>query len=805
MRALATVLALAAVLPTAPAQRAMDADRGPIVRDPVDRAVGQRAEDRLAGAPATDALGGPEWTAPHVVVGIHTQADDPEGGAYGIWAAGKDYKVSFHDGATYVPFLGADYPHNQPFRWTTTSVTVGGEELATRAAPVGRQASDTRYEYDHGGVVEAYDVLLDGLEQTFVIAGGPAAAGDLVVRGEVGTALHAAPVADRHGDVVFFDAAGDPILTYGAATAVDAQGRSAAMRTRYEGGSFELVLDGAWLASAQFPVVVDPLMSSNVLLNTWGQPFGYPLDLDVLRDDERPTDNVWICYARQVSATDSDLWVMRTNDDLPSTLFVTAFTDLTSSWGTTSCAVAYANSRVVCAFVRDFGSTRNVRWHAHHVNDLAFRTGVGALTASNNNWRVDAGGNRAGTGSDRVMVVHQHENSATFANTSQSQRRAFYVDLSGVTSTRSQGVVANPITILGASTTDCERPRVNQVADGFGNNHWCVVHQYVESNDPSDDWDVYIDIWSVTGRLLAYLDLEPNNGEHKLGPVVAGSGGRFLVVYGGADVGLLGPTTGIKSYEINTQRVDYVGGALGFPHAHSRYLSSSSLQLETRSVAYDTNTTSHWLSVARFGNVLFADMLGYRGRYVTFDNFIQGPSTVTSVRQAAASFDDDHGTFVLVGAEFVTGSHPIRGNVWSNAAIPSPSQGGFGCTSASLAWEPDAFRPSSQRIGHEFNGVTLYGAPSGSLALLAVSLAPANVPIGGISLFGSGCNLLIDNVNGFLGILGVGVVGPLSALRWGLPLDENFPPTTLHFQSFHLDPSSSVFLGTPRLSVPIGH
>ena len=73
------------------------------------------------------------------------------------------------------PYLGGSYPHNQPFRWTTTSVTVGGDELLTRQDPIADRASDTPLtSTTHGGVIEAYDVLLDGLEQTFVIPTAPA-------------------------------------------------------------------------------------------------------------------------------------------------------------------------------------------------------------------------------------------------------------------------------------------------------------------------------------------------------------------------------------------------------------------------------------------------------------------------------------------------------------------------------------------------------------------------------------------------------------------------------------------------------
>lgn len=778
---------------------------------PSSPSIGQDVAARHAALAQQDGsgpiAGGSGWTPPPVGVEIHTADADPVGGEYGIWAAGQDYKVSFHDGATYVPYLGRDYPHNQPFRWSTTSVTVGEHELVTRAAPRQRRMSATRYEYDHGGVVEAYDVLLEGLEQTFVIADRPSSTGDLVVRGTVDTQLTAPRAENEHTDVRFFDHNGDPILTYGKATALDAAGSSMPMTTTFHDGAFELRLDGEWLQNATFPVVVDPLMFSNVLLNTWGQPFGYSVALDVLREEERSTENVWICYTRQVSATDEDVWVMRTNDDLPGSLFVVAFTDITSNWGNGSCALATADSRVVCAFVRNTGNFRHVRWHTHQVNDLNFRSGVGYFNTSNKAWRVDVGGNRGNTPGQRVLVVYQHEQDTggAFANTSESESRGFYIDLAGISGQLGQGNDVDPFTILAASNNDCERPRVNQVADGYGGNHWCVTHQYVESNDPTDDWDAYIDIWGESGNLLAYADLAPNNGKHKLGPIPAGSRGRYLVVYGGADA-TLGPQTTIVGFEINTQRIDFSTTAgITFPHPEHRLLTSSSRRLETKAIAFDHNSRSHWLVVNRSSNILFADQLGYRGAYEEFDNFIQGPSNVTTVRQAAIGFNDDDDTYILVGSEFATGSHPIRGNIWSNPTIPGPTTAGIACSSASPMWEPTGFNPNLQRIGYEFGGVTVYGVPSNGLVVLGASLNTANISIGNIPGVGSGCTQLISNTAGFLGFLPIRIAGPLNAVRWNLPLAENFFPTTLHFQAFHLDASSSVFLSTKRLSVPINY
>ena len=110
MRILSTVLLLSAALSPLTAQRQIQADSHPIVHSP--GTGGQNAAARLAAGPTNDRLGD-GWRAPDFITPIHTQADDLEGGAYGIWAAGRDYKASFHGGATYVPFLGGSYHYGR--------------------------------------------------------------------------------------------------------------------------------------------------------------------------------------------------------------------------------------------------------------------------------------------------------------------------------------------------------------------------------------------------------------------------------------------------------------------------------------------------------------------------------------------------------------------------------------------------------------------------------------------------------------------------------------------------------------------
>ena len=98
---------------------------------------------------------GPTLELP-AVIPVHTAPDDPAGGAYGLWAAGRGYKVSFHDGLSFHPACATRA--DQAFTWRTAAVRRGAADLAVPAAVPRLRWSDTRVELDHGAVVERYDV-----------------------------------------------------------------------------------------------------------------------------------------------------------------------------------------------------------------------------------------------------------------------------------------------------------------------------------------------------------------------------------------------------------------------------------------------------------------------------------------------------------------------------------------------------------------------------------------------------------------------------------------------------------------------
>lgn len=277
---------------------------------------------------------------------IHTHADQPD---YGLWAGGENYKVGFEGGFEFVPYAGADYSENQFLRWRTTSVRVGTEELVTRA-PHGREVNGVRYEYELGGVVEAYDVSSGGVEQTFVIADTPTVRAELVVTGAVTTPLRAAAQAATHSAVEFSDAEGRPLVEYGAATAIDANGVKFPMLTEWDGEHVRLVLPEADVRLAAFPLVVDPFVLSSSASENVGM---------VAQSHRRSSSQRIFAFTRIASATDHDVLVCSVSGPAWTSINV-VHSNLSNRTHTEHVACIRALGSTFAAYTRDYALTKDL-------------------------------------------------------------------------------------------------------------------------------------------------------------------------------------------------------------------------------------------------------------------------------------------------------------------------------------------------------------------------------------------------------------------------------------------------------------
>ncbi len=748
----------------------------------------------LASGQAVSALspdGAATTTLPPSLVHIHTGADD-QGSAYGIWAAGDAYKVSFHDGATFVPYLGKDYPHSQSLRWRTQSVRAGELELCTAAVPA-LAHTDLRATYELGGLVEAYDVRHEGVEQTFVLRSRPTANGDLVIRGAIDTALHAENRAASHDEVVFRDANGTPILAYGKATAIDARGRQQPMTTAVLDGNLTLRLDAAWLATATFPLVVDPLLS--VFLAVAGSDL---VDVEIARDSALNTGNLWHVTSRWASATDADVILRRTNDDGGNQ--VVNFSDSTNSWSSTepSLGMHFADGSCVLAFTREFVSngTRRVRFHKHDRNDNVLQNQVVAIdTGSNNAWRPDVAHDLYQVGAASLVVVFQREGTGAFFNATTSEVWGCTVALAGNGSAGVSFVIADNLLF-----EDNERPAINKLQAG-GLQEWTVAYQVIGNNpalSPHGDWNVMVRRVARNGTVGAPFPARFNQfGIHDMAPRIAGFNDHIVVSSTRSTIA----QAGVKPEGANGHEISAISGTW----TAGSYQDSSGATLETSPDArllvtgfdIDRNTMDHYLLTLRStvtDNVYYR-VLGFHAAILRSGTVFQPAAGESSV-SGAVTFDDDAGQFLIAyGRRFGGGSATTEVRRYAHPVAPAPTLSGLGCGSGQLQWQ------GTQLIGSEHSGLNMTNVPAGALMTAIIATAPFSALLVGIPPIVDGCWLLVPNVGpdhiGFF----EPTVGPSAS--WVLRLPTWLDTGTLYFQGVHFDASNSQIFTTQRLNVPI--
>jgi hypothetical protein len=748
---------------------------------------------------------------------IHTQEADPVGGAYGIWAAGTKYKVGFAGDMTFVPYLGAAYPHNQPFSWHTTAVRVGNTELLDAQQVAARAQTTYQYRYQFGGITEVYDVREEGLEQSFVIDRRPQGTGDLIVEGRVETGLRADNVGPAHRPIPFFDAEGRNIITYGEAYAVDATGQKVSAETSFEAGTLRIHVNGEWLAKASYPVVVDPLITpTRVDFGTLRE------SVDLCRDDTG--NQKMYVFIRTASATDKDLYAYILADDYSTGSGSQVWNDITTSWSHDQIRVAAADApQKYCAvFDRLFtGGTSAIRCHIHDSGDLTLQTSVVFLSSNvgtYQDWRPDVGGTLLNSSGDKFLIVSQRDAGATLVNGVNSEIWARTLDISAATAVEGTPFLINAGTTQ--ANADDERPAVNKQAapTSTTNTTWVVVFQEYNNSLTGDDWDAIarqvnsLGAQSTTTWFPAAAT-DTVRPRHQLGPVVAGAGGRYMVAFAGGSLSLINFKTGlINGDSVEVERFNWPNnGTLDHFTPTTLWGVHSDRRWRVGDVAYDSNTDSHWavssLSdrayVSAASGYVYIDRLGFQGGELEGAILYAAP-TGFSGDVGGMVFDDDHDEMAtvwaqndLAAASTTAGSaHEVYANNFSYPAPVAASVAGIGCSTAVPSWPIY----NSQQIGHQFSGVSVSGAPANALHFVLLSFGTQNVPVVNAAVW-PGCRLLVQNVGpSFLGVMPL-AIGSNVFVQLSLP--EFLASDTLYFQDWILDPASSIFYSTQRLNVPI--
>lgn len=223
--------------------------------------------------------------------------DTPQDGQ--VWALAPAWKAGFStQGATFVPFFGSDAPANRPATFQVVGAAVGRVALPIQGLAVVQNhdcVSITRQ-----GFREQYRIGLPGIEQQFVFENLPqrgALSVDLAVAGDY-------QVGVDGGELRFACELGS--FRYGAAKAIDARGRTVPMTTEWHDGVLRLVVPADFVATAQLPLVIDPLIGNVATLATSVPRYGAT---DLAYDSSLAMHVA--CYERVFSQADSDVFGLR--------------------------------------------------------------------------------------------------------------------------------------------------------------------------------------------------------------------------------------------------------------------------------------------------------------------------------------------------------------------------------------------------------------------------------------------------------------------------------------------------------------
>lgn len=680
-------------------------------------------------------------------------------------AAGASYKVWFGPQMTFVPYLGVERSESVLWSFMLESHGPEGRQATIDRESIATHHSETRFEYRFGArgeLRECYDVLAQGLEQTFVLTEPPALGGGdgfYTLCGRVDTGLAVAPRGFKHAAVDYVDSDGAAVLRYGAATVIDASGEALKIETAVERGQLRLRVPERWLETARYPVVVDPLLGTVGIAGLSGIGIS-----DVVYDD---ANNQFLAvYARAVSSTDRDVYAVLTDGALGSRQVV--FSDLSSADSPIpAVATAGPSQDYLVAFSTRGATLSRIRYTILPSNITSFQSGsVGLPTTSGQHfWRPDVGGSRL-TGSPQWVITAQFDQvTGRLQDTGRSRVWAQFVSPGGV----------GTAVFLTSAVIDADHPSVNK-ARSPSDVGWAVAWQALVGVDDQIEAAIVSPSSGVGARWQS-----PNSSQSRIGPRVAGSGGRYLVAYAmtGTSSNLL------QGNAVGAQRLDGqlnpVGGET-LPRS-----TTSSRGYIVGDVAYDFETRSHWSVQIVTDTAFGADgrvnlvKLGFDAEVIEDARTWTGPLS-NSERPARGGVG-----YVADGNRFVTvWSVDATTNDWLFGVMQSYPSGGGGqpygaaCNPVGIEWVGRA------QIGSEFSAVRVTGAPSNAIGSIVLARAADNFDLGLIGF--PGCRALASLTSDFITAVPI-TTGSTGVANLSTPLDSGFPPTHLYFQAWFLSAS----------------
>ena len=389
-----------------------------------------------------------------------------------IWSLGKNYKASADSrGFTFIPFLGSDAPKNYPVQFRLDQVTLGGQSLSVDQFG-GVTRNEDRIVIDRGPVDVWYDMSFEQVEQSFALQ-VPPTNGELVVRIAVETELALSEIADG---VRYANERGG--MNYTHALVYDGAGQRLELPIVASQGSIELRVPASYMANAQAPVVVDPLLGT------------YGVDSANARNLQRPdvaysqAQNVFAyCHTSVWSATDRDCRVETYGGNSNALENVTWIDFSSTDWNDGVIASdAASDSFLVAGLVDNGAGFLEVLGITLNASDLAQSPEflIGDINDTGSTWTnvdLDVGGQFNAT--SRYKVVWQRN----FDTLSQSAIRTRDVIPVFPHSTVTAPSVGLTFALEGSASLNCFSPKISKSTGLSTHSEWRVVYNGEDPNN----------------------------------------------------------------------------------------------------------------------------------------------------------------------------------------------------------------------------------------------------------------------------------------------------------------------------------
>lgn len=277
-----------------------------------------------------------------------------------IWVRGPGYKASFGtQGATYFPLFGKEQPRHFPINMSLASATSAGASLPLQPNEGAVRAGD-RVVIERGIIDEVYEIGLEGIEQTFVVAGRPQ--GDLRLFVSLDTELQ------RHQGAAGFEFSNEfGTVGYTTAFAREPNGSKHPLTTRPVADGIEIEIGEEYMSRAAFPLVVDPFISTFAVHIAGATDEQFPsVAYDV------STDRYLFVYEQLVTFLDGDIYA-RLMNGAGTVVLGEGYIDMTTeNWYEPSVANLNAYDQFLVASSSIVGSANLVQGRLTNAGALSF-------------------------------------------------------------------------------------------------------------------------------------------------------------------------------------------------------------------------------------------------------------------------------------------------------------------------------------------------------------------------------------------------------------------------------------------------